>query len=101
MGLQQDLAELFRRDLTRLAQEIETFPDEELLWQTVPGVTNCAGNLALHLEGNLREYVAKCSAELSIIAIVQTSSAQRTCRKPSWLHESNHYSQWFLTRSNN
>jgi len=57
MSLQQDLAELFRRDLTRLAQEIETFPDEELLWQTVPGVTNCAGNLALHLEGNLREYV--------------------------------------------
>jgi hypothetical protein len=26
------------------------------LWQTVPGITNAAGNLVLHLEGNLREY---------------------------------------------
>jgi hypothetical protein len=57
MSLQQNLAELFRRDLTRLAQEIESFPDDDSLWRTLPGIANCAGNLALHLEGNLREYV--------------------------------------------
>lgn len=57
MSLQYDLSELFRRDLTRLAQEIEAFPSEESLWATLPGITNPAGNLALHLEGNLREYV--------------------------------------------
>jgi hypothetical protein len=27
------------------------------VWQTVPGVSNAAGNLALHLAGNLQHYV--------------------------------------------
>lgn len=53
------MAALFRRDLTRLMQELQAFPDEETLWQTAPGITNCAGNLALHLEGNLREFIGR------------------------------------------
>ncbi len=56
MSQQTDLAALFRRDLTRLVQEIEAYP-EDLLWKTCPGVTNSAGNLTLHLEGNLRHFV--------------------------------------------
>ena len=35
--------------------KIEAFPNDEALWQTLPGVMNSAGNLALHIEGNLRE----------------------------------------------
>ena len=50
------LAELFRRDLQRLVQELEAFP-EDALWATLPGVTNSAGNLTRHLEGNLRHYI--------------------------------------------
>src|SRR5438094_915341 len=50
---------LFSRDLLRLAQEIAAFPEEALLWKTIPGVSNCAGNLTLHLEGNLREYIGR------------------------------------------
>ena len=53
------LAALLRRDLTRLVQQIHSFPDDAALWQTLPGVSNCAGNLILHLEGNLREYVGR------------------------------------------
>jgi hypothetical protein len=53
------LADLFGRDLTRLAQELQAFPDDETLWATVPGVINSAGNLTLHLEGNLRHYIGK------------------------------------------
>jgi Protein of unknown function (DUF1572) len=30
-----------------------------MLWQTIPGITNSAGNLVLHLEGNLREYIGR------------------------------------------
>jgi hypothetical protein len=55
----KDLAPLFRRDLTRMGQQIEAFPNDEALWQTIPGITNAAGNLALHIEGNLREYVGR------------------------------------------
>jgi len=56
MSQQTDLSALFRRDLVRLAQELEAYP-EDLLWKTCPGIANSAGNLALHLEGNLRHFV--------------------------------------------
>ena len=57
--LASELAALFARDLTRLRQEIEAFPDTSALWATAPGISNLAGTLALHLEGNLREYVGR------------------------------------------
>lgn len=56
---QNSLAPLFRRDLTRLGQQIDALPNDDALWQTLPGVTNAAGNLVLHIEGNLREYVGR------------------------------------------
>ena len=59
MSITNDLASLFSRDLTKLKQQIDAFPNDETLWQTLPGVTNAAGNLALHIEGNLREYVGR------------------------------------------
>ena len=54
-----ELAALFGRDITRLSQELRAFPDTASLWKVVPGVTNSAGTLALHLEGNLREYIGR------------------------------------------
>ena len=51
------LAALLRRDITRLTQELRAFPDDATMWATLPGVSNPAGNLTLHLEGNLRHYI--------------------------------------------
>jgi hypothetical protein len=59
MSTTTDLASLFNRDLGKLSQQIEAFPTDEALWQTLPGVLNSGGNLALHLEGNLREFVGR------------------------------------------
>jgi hypothetical protein len=59
MPIAGGLAVLFSRDLTRLIQELQAFPGDETLWQRAPGVKNSAGNLALHLEGNLREYIGR------------------------------------------
>jgi hypothetical protein len=59
MSTASDLAFLFSRDLTRLGQQIEAFPNDETLWETLPGVLNPAGNLALHIEGNLLEFVGR------------------------------------------
>jgi hypothetical protein len=59
MSFSHEMAILYARDLKRLIQEIEAFPSDDLLWKVVPGVTNSAGNLALHIEGNLREYVGR------------------------------------------
>jgi hypothetical protein len=55
----QLLGPLFTRDLQRLRQELASFPNDASLWQSVPGITNPAGNLALHLEGNLRQYIGR------------------------------------------
>jgi hypothetical protein len=57
--LADELAALFRRDITRLIQQLQAFPDAHALWQTAPGITNSAGNLTLHVEGNLREYIGR------------------------------------------
>jgi len=59
VNVSADIAALFERDLRRLSQEIAAFPDDELPWATLPGVSNSAGNLVLHLEGNLREYIGR------------------------------------------
>lgn len=53
-----ELAALFRRDLARLGRQLDAL-DDARLWQVLPGVTNSAGNLLLHLNGNLREYVGR------------------------------------------
>ncbi len=57
--LSTELAALCERDIARLIQELKAFPDTASVWTTAPGVTNAAGTLALHLEGNLREYVGR------------------------------------------
>jgi hypothetical protein len=59
MTIAGGLAALFSRDLTRLIQELQAIPSDEILWRRAPGVTNSAGNLVLHLEGNLREYIGR------------------------------------------
>jgi hypothetical protein len=59
MPIAEGLAALFYRDLTRLIQELQAFPSDESLWQRAPGVKNSAGNLVLHLEGNLREFIGR------------------------------------------
>jgi len=52
-----DIALAMVRELEGLKREISLFPDDESPWQTVPGVTNSAANLALHVAGNLQYYV--------------------------------------------
>lgn len=48
---------LIGRELRGFAREIELFPDAEQIWQTLPGVSNSAGTLALHVCGNLQHFV--------------------------------------------
>jgi hypothetical protein len=52
-----EIRRLIVRELSAFAREVEMFPDDESLFRTVPGVTNSAGNLALHVCGNLKHFV--------------------------------------------
>ena len=48
---------LFARDLKRLRNEIELYNNEDNLWEIEKNITNSAGNLCLHLIGNLNTYI--------------------------------------------
>ena len=54
--LNKILIELYERDLNKLREEIQQFPDEASLWKTADGITNSAGNLCQHLTGNLQHF---------------------------------------------
>ena len=45
------------RELRALDREIASYPDDESLWTAPAGAPNSAGNLALHLAGNLRHFI--------------------------------------------
>ncbi len=48
---------LYKRDLESLKKEINAYRDERALWQVGGNVTNSAGNLCLHLIGNLNHFI--------------------------------------------
>lgn len=52
-----DLKILFKRDLNKLKAEIELYQDQSIIWHIDTGITNSAGNLCLHLIGNLNTYI--------------------------------------------
>ncbi|MCB0490070.1 MAG: DinB family protein [Cyclobacteriaceae bacterium] len=54
-----DLKKIFERDLDQLAQEISAYSKESDLWIVKGEIKNSAGNLCLHLCGNLQHFVGK------------------------------------------
>ncbi len=51
------LTTLFLRDLDNLTQEINAYKNEADLWLVPSGISNSAGNLCLHLLGNLNHFI--------------------------------------------
>ena len=53
----ETLKTIFDRDLNRLSNEIYLYNNEKNLWKVDKNITNSAGNLCLHLIGNLNTYI--------------------------------------------
>ncbi|MBZ4042625.1 DUF1572 family protein [Flavobacterium hibisci] len=53
----ENLRLLFNRDLNKLKEEIEAYQTENQLWVIDKNIANSAGNLCLHLIGNLNTYI--------------------------------------------
>lgn len=51
------LKALYTRDLVKLRQEIALYNSEENIWRIDQNILNSAGNLCLHLIGNLNTYI--------------------------------------------
>lgn len=67
------LKKLYSRDFDRLKQEIAMYEDEHKLWHVEKGISNAAGNLCLHLIGNLNTYIG---AELGKSGYIRNRPAE-------------------------
>ena len=63
----QHLMALFKRDLEKLIAELEAYSDENKLWVLAGEIKNPAGNLVLHLHGNLNMFVGKILGKLEFV----------------------------------
>ncbi|MFZ1784109.1 MAG: DUF1572 family protein [Ferruginibacter sp.] len=55
--LTKTLSALFTRDLNKLKTEIAAYKNEAIMWEVSEGIANSAGNLCLHLVGNLNAFI--------------------------------------------
>ena len=48
-----EIASLYERDILKLIEEVNSFKNEENLWNTCGTIKNSSGNIALHIIGGL------------------------------------------------
>ncbi len=58
---------LFKRDLLKLKTEIESYQSEENIWKISKHISNSAGNLCLHLIGNLNHFIGAITGKTGYI----------------------------------
>ncbi|AKH95143.1 DUF1572 family protein [Elizabethkingia anophelis] len=58
---------LFKRDLLKLKTEIESYQSEENIWKISQHISNSAGNLCLHLIGNLNHFIGAITGKTGYI----------------------------------
>jgi uncharacterized damage-inducible protein DinB len=63
----KNLQQLFTRDLNKLKEEITLYKDESNLWRTDKNISNSAGNLCLHLAGNLKTFIGAVIGETGYV----------------------------------
>ena len=62
-----DYLYFFERDLKKLSEEINLYKNENDLWKIKEGISNSAGNITLHLIGNLNHFIGKTLANTNYI----------------------------------
>lgn len=55
--MKESIKSLFTRDLNQLKKEIESYQNEETIWEIDKNILNSAGNLSLHLVGNINHFI--------------------------------------------
>lgn len=55
--IQLSISELLLRDISKIQEELQQYRDEADIWKAPEGISNSAGNLALHVAGNLQHFI--------------------------------------------
>lgn len=85
--ISETIRTLFLRELGALRREIEAYSDERLLWETPGGITNSAGNLALHLCGNLQHFIGARLGDTGYVRDRDAEFARRNVSRADILAE--------------
>jgi len=81
------IIELFERDLQKLEKEILAYQNEKKLWITEKQISNTAGNLALHLCGNLQYFIGGILGKGGYIRNREQEFEQKNIRRDAMIEE--------------
>lgn len=85
--MKEILINLFEKDLNILIKEIDSYSEESDLWKTAPGITNSAGNLALHLAGNLQHFIGAVLGDTGYVRNREAEFSDRNVPKAKILQD--------------
>lgn len=83
----QVLCELYERDLNKLRDEMEAYANEADIWKTSGEITNSAGNLCLHLTGNLQHFFGAILGDTGYVRDRDAEFANRSVARNKLLSE--------------
>ncbi len=81
------LQSIILRDLDKLASEISVYLKEELIWTVKGDIKNPAGNLCLHLCGNLQHFIGAVLGESGYIRDRENEFAAKNISRAKLLKE--------------
>ena len=83
----ETLIKLFKRDLTTLKEEIGLYKNEANLWSIDGAITNSAGNLCLHIIGNLNHFIGATLGETGYVRQRDLEFSQKNVAKPELIEQ--------------
>lgn len=84
--LLETLNTLFIRDLNKLKKEIELYKNEANLWVVEGNIINSAGNLCLHLIGNLNTYIGAELGKSGYVRYRELEFSQKDIAREELIH---------------
>src|SRR5574339_99371 len=82
-----ELTILLVRELRGFEREISLVPSDELLWKTVPGISNSIGNLATHVCGNLHHFIGHVLGGTSFVRDREHEFSRRSGTRAALIEE--------------
>lgn len=81
------VSKIFDRDLSVLEKEISLYQSEESIWQIQKEIKNSAGNLCLHLCGNLQYYIGTILGNTGYVRNRELEFSAKHIPKEKLIHE--------------
>ncbi|MGL4631161.1 MAG: DUF1572 family protein [Leadbetterella sp.] len=88
--LRHTLLSLFQRDLNSLINELNLYKEEINIWKIENNISNSAGNLTLHLIGNLNTYIGKEIGKTNYVRNRELEFSQKNVSRLELIEKLNH-----------